>query len=191
MKSESALKDSLSLLSLSLQSKLSHGILINGTIKGRINTKKSVVINDCGSCFGSVKAKALHVSGLMFGNIEVDSLVIHCTGKVYCKNAKVKKVFIYNGGIYSINDEYSEADNNTGNLIQLPVMAETEKANGENESKLSSDKTADIESISVVKKNSKTDAILIDTASLKRQEKVKDRLLDDEAHDAITFVNSF
>ncbi len=191
IKSESALKDSLSLLGLSLQRKLSNGVFINGTVKGRINSEKCVVINNCGSYFGTVKAKVLHVSGLMFGNIEADSLIIHCTGKVYCKNAKVKKVFIYNGGIYSINGEYSEVDNDLGNLIQLPVMTEMAKASGENESKLISEKTDDIKPVSVVEKDSETDALLFDIASVKRPEKIKDRLLADEYHDATTFVNSF
>jgi cytoskeletal protein CcmA (bactofilin family) len=125
IKSESALKDSLFLLGLSLQRKLSNGVFINGTVKGRINSEKCVVINNCGSYFGTVKAKVLHVSGLMFGNIEADSLIVYCTGKVYCKNAKVKKVFIYNGGIYSINEEYLKIDNNLGNLNRLPFIMET------------------------------------------------------------------
>ena len=97
--SASAFKEKLSYIGLSLQSKLSQIVFIDGTFKGNIDTAKQVVIKNNGNFLGNVKAKVLHVSGIVFGDIDVDFLIIYNTGKVYSNNIKSNKVFVYNHGM--------------------------------------------------------------------------------------------
>lgn len=96
---KSAFKETMSYVGLSLQSKLSQIVFIDGTFKGNIFTANPVVIKENGNFLGNIKAKTLHVSGKVFGDIDVDSLIIHNAGKVYSNRIKAEKVFVYNDGV--------------------------------------------------------------------------------------------
>lgn len=59
-------------------------ITINGTVKGKVDTKADVNIGDKAKIEGSVEARKITVSGTIQGNVHgSESLEIKSTGKVY------------------------------------------------------------------------------------------------------------
>lgn len=79
---------------------------VSGSVKGNINTKEHVVINDGGIVTGNITTQRAEISGKLNGDIRVtDLLVLKETalifGDIYAKNLEILQGAQVNGMIYS------------------------------------------------------------------------------------------
>lgn len=116
-------------LKLFMLSRISPNATINGTVKGELNNAKLVNIKPCGNYIGSIKAKVLHVAGSFVGSIDVDTLVVHSTGRIYYDMAKARKVYIYHDGLYIDKDRDTELNSDSDELIKQSIFQTNDKIN--------------------------------------------------------------
>ena len=71
---------------------------IHGTFRGPIEVSGDLLIGATGLCEGDVRATSLEIEGQVIGDVDVDSLTIRPSGKLYGK-ANYKSLALQDGGV--------------------------------------------------------------------------------------------
>lgn len=73
-------------------------IEINGTLTGEIHNASEVLIASSGRFCGRIQARKAEIAGLVEGDVEADSLVIHASGRLYYDKLRCQHLFVKDGG---------------------------------------------------------------------------------------------
>ncbi|HHV62870.1 MAG TPA: polymer-forming cytoskeletal protein [Firmicutes bacterium] len=114
-----------------------HGLVeIDGIVNGMIRKGNSVLINPSGRFCGRIEAKNLELAGVVQGDVEAETLVIHSSGQLYydrlnCKYLSVKDggVLINRGGSESEKASCAEGEEYPGNTTPTDDVRETDDGN--------------------------------------------------------------
>lgn len=74
-------------------------IEINGVVNGMICKGNGVIINPSGRFCGKIEARILEIAGVVHGDVEVDTLVIHSSGQLYYGKLSCKHLSAKDGSI--------------------------------------------------------------------------------------------
>lgn len=93
-----------------------HGLIeISGVVNGRIHKGNSVVISPSGRFYGEVEARNLEIAGMVQGDVEAETLVVHSSGQLYydrlsCKHLSAEdgSTLVYRGVSERLNDAVEE-----------------------------------------------------------------------------------
>ncbi len=97
----------------------------NSTLVGDISRPKRVLISHNGCVQGNIEAYYLEVFGEVRGDIDVVKLLIHSSGKLYCRHAQYSEKTIYDGGLLSIANntekmEHEKEHKEKSSIVEKP-----------------------------------------------------------------------
>lgn len=96
-------------------------IEINGVLIGAICQGNEVFITPSGRFYGKIEAKNVEIAGVVKGDVEAESLVIHSSGQLYYGKLKCQHVSVKDGGTMVNKGEKESEKANDGAREGYPV----------------------------------------------------------------------
>jgi len=75
-------------------------VIINGAMHGSIIGHSDVKVDINGHCEGTLNARELNIFGTVVGDVCVDELIVHPTGRFYYGQVTAKNTVIHDGAVY-------------------------------------------------------------------------------------------
>jgi len=92
---------------------------INGLLDGTINNARKVTITPSGSLYGRVTAREVEIAGLVDGDIETESLIVHPSGQLHYGRLKYSQMLTEDGSTV-----ISKSKGNNEFRPEIPVKSE-------------------------------------------------------------------
>jgi cytoskeletal protein CcmA (bactofilin family) len=102
-------------------------IMVNGTVKGKVETKTEVNVGEKATIEGSVAAKKITISGVVKGNVEGrESIEITASGKIF-GDISTSNLVILSGAIFVGKSMMFEKGEGAPEEETTPLAEETEE----------------------------------------------------------------